>query len=570
MKKVYLLATALAALVSCSDENYVGDKETQHASSSALISFNMNTPAVTRAGGSTAATALDNQFIVWGEKNEDDGAAVAVPSAKVVFPNYQVNWVDHPQSTTSNSSGWEYVGYQHSSTTSSDDYRTNISPSVSGKQTIKYWDTNATNYVFTAVSAKKTDLQTGKIKITKVNTIQTGDDAVYKKGYSIVATADATFDNLYFADRKVVQSGSYGNTVTLNFRSILSQIRVGMYETIPGYAVTAIKFYQTDGETEFKTTGESPQSIFGATVDNNKPGATTITVIYNSSEDANLKNRPMVSTGLTPATTITLGQNFNTLSTTAMSETSAVPTWDTSGGTFTKVFPREGTTTDMTLKVKYTLSNAISGETMDITGTAVVPGEYLQWKPNYKYTYIFKLTDDDLTPITFDAVQIEAENGNIEYITTVDNSAITTYQNGSTVTTSNEYVSGKPIYVVVNDGTALTIGTNAKLYTATVQEGFVEGITENTVANAIDHGTKDSNESPTTWTLTDAGSHTLTVTKASGLETFASIPATDSPTGAILTINGAKFTPTVGTYVFEYTDGSSVKHYKVIKVVSGS
>jgi hypothetical protein len=52
------------------------------------------------------------------------------------------------------------------------------------------------------------------------------------------------------------------------------------------------------------------------------------------------------------------------------------------------------------------------------------------------------------------------------------------------------------------------------------------------------------------------------------LETFAAIPAADSPTGAELTISGAKFTPAAaGYYVFEYTDGSGNKHYKVIKVV---
>ena len=328
-----------------------------------------------------------------------------------------------------------------------------------------------------------------------------------------------------------------------------------------------------------------------------------------------------MSTSGARATTITLGQNFNTLTTSnVMAITSAQPTWETSGGTFTKVFPREGVTSDMTLKVKYTLYNSYSGETMDITGTAVVPGEYLQWKPNFKYSYIFKLTDDALTPITFDAVQVETETGSIEYITTVDNPSITTYQNGTQVSTSNEYVTGKPIYVVVGDGTSLEVGTSANLYTATVEDGFVEGITENTVANALANGTQD----PTgTWTLTDGGGKHLVVTAAGGLTAFSSIESGDSPTGAELTINGAKFTPvaptftavtplgtenpategwyeqsgagtdespyvytltsdtsvdggktyyektvtSAGYYVFEYTDGESKKHYKVIKVV---
>lgn len=556
-KKLFYVALAITALASCSSNDFVGDESPQGSiGTNGAIGFNLNIPVPTRGTGADAATALDNQFIVWGEKNESGGNAVTVPSANIVFPNYQVNWVNLAHSTTSNSAGWEYVGYTHSNTASSDDYKTNISPSSSEAQTIKYWDMSASNYVFTAVSALKEDIKTGKVKITK--TLSGTDE--YAKGYSIVATADAHFDNLYFADRNIITS-SYGTSpVTMNFRSLLSHIRVGIYETIPGYDVTAIKFYSSDftDANEFKTTGETPASIFGATVENMKPGANTLTVTYNSTT-----NQPIVSTSGNPETTITLGQNFNTLSTSStLAKTSATPTWETADGKYTSVFPREGVTTDMTLKVKYTLYNSASGETIDITGSATVPGEYLQWKPNYKYSYIFKLTDDALTPITFDAVQIETETGSIEYITTVDNPSITTYQNGTEVTTKNEYITGKPIYVVVADGTALTVGTDAKLYTATVDEGFIEGITERTVANAIANGADVSGSK----VLTGVGDKKLTVTPAAvTLTAFSTIPAADSPTGAVLTINGAQFTPSaVGNYVFEYSKAAVAAVYTAV------
>ena len=606
MKKNHLfLAAAIVALAGCSDNTYLGGQD--ELGGTRAISFNMNTPTLSRAGGSSAATALDNQFIVWGEKNESGGTAVTVPSANSVFPNYQVNWVNLAHSSSSNSSGWEYAGYTHSNTPTTDNYQANITPSLSAAQEIKYWDMSATNYVFTAVSALKDDIKTGKVQISK--TLSGTDE--YKKGYTITVAADANFDHLYFADRNIITSGYGTSPVTMNFRNILSHIRVGVYETIPGYAVSSIKFYGadfTDGN-EFKV---SSTSAFGATVDNLKPGANTLTVTYNNgSVNPSLQNRPVVATSGDRATTITLGQNFNTLSTSSvMATSSAQPTWETSGGTYTKVFPREGVTTDLTLRAKYTLYNSASGETMDITGTAVVPGEYLQWKPNYKYSYIFKLTDDDLKPITFDAVQIETETGSIEYITTVDNYAITTYQNGSTVTTTNEYAKDKPIYVVVGDGQALKLsgdgaGLLSSLYTVVAQDGYVGGVSEASVANAIANGVAAYNagtvldaETPldgyytesagvytactagtkadgtTTYylpikTLTDAGSKTLTVTSAPGLETFTSIPAADSPTAEALTINGAKFTPAAaGNYVFEYTDGSGNKHYKVIKVVA--
>ncbi len=569
MKTKHLLfaTTAILAFAGCTSNDFVGDQTPQGSNNTnGAISFNLSTAAITRAGGATAATALDNQFIVWGEKNESGGTAVSVPSANSVFPNYQVNWVDLAQSTTSNSSGWEYVGYTHSNTTTTDDYQGNISPSLSEAQTIKYWDMSATNYVFTAVSALKNDIKTGKVRISK---ILSGTNE-YAKGYTITVTNDANFNCLYFSDRNKMTTGYGTSPVTMNFRNLLSQIRMGMYETIPGYDVSAIKFYGadfTDGN-EFKV---SSTSSFGATVDNLKPGANTLTITYNS------ENKPVVSTSGASATTITLGQNFNTLSTTnVMAKTSAVPTWETDGGAYTQVFPREGVTTDMTLKVKYTLYNSTSGETIDVNGTVLVPSEYLQWKPNFKYSYIFKLTDDALKPITFDAVQIETETGYVEYITTVDDQSITTYQNGTLVTTSNEYVSSKPIYVVVGEGALLTVGTNAKLYLATnnTGDGTVPEITENSVSNALANGVAtDANSDSTndTWTVTGAGMKSLIVTTIGipTLTAISSIPAADSPTGADITIYGAKFTPTAaGYYVFEYTDGSANKHYKVIKVVA--
>ena len=628
MKKNLLIAAiAITALASCSSNDFVGDESPQTSSGNVgAISFNLNTAAVTRATtGAGAANALDNQFIVWGEKNESGGAAVAVPSANSVFPNYQVNWVNKAHSTTSNSSGWEYVGYTHSNTASTDDYQTNITPHLGVAQEIKYWDNSATNYVFTAVSALKDDIKTGKIQISK--TLSGTDE--FAKGYTITAAAGADFSHLYFADRYKITE-NYGTTpVTMNFRSLLSQIRVGIYETIPGYNVTAIKFYNTtnfEDANEFKTTGDNPTSIFGATVDNLKPGANTLTVTYNSTT-----NQPIVSTSGNPETTITLGQNFNTLTSDAqnpvyMATSSAQPTWETAEGAYTPVFPREGVTTDMTLKVKYTLYNAHSGETIDITGDATVPGKYLQWKPNYKYSYLFKLTDNALTPITFDAVVVADEAGNQETITTVDDPSITTYAKASAVTTNDEYVTNNDIYVAVQYGganpsnPALTVSNegNAKLYYVTYQKNSEDlQVTEAAVANAIAHGTYVALDK--TWTITEASGSKMVVTDTEEnlLTASTTIPAEASPTGAALTINVAKFKPQAkyvqvtpsdavltngvayysqsngggegfvgngsrtagdstyrrvsdwtGYYVFEYKDGSGNKHYKVIKVVN--
>ena len=173
---------------------------------------------------------------------------------------------------------------------------------------------------------------------------------------------------------------------------------------------------------------------------------------------------------------------------TTLNTTSAAPTFDQAAGAFTTVFPQENNTKNLKLKIDYQLSNTVTGETINITGkTAEVPGKYLAWKPNFKYTYLFKITDDDLYPITFDAVTIEAEDGTAEYITTVTEPSITTYAKGSAVTANGEYKVGEKVYAVVEDGSNLATLTegNMKLYEVTTTDATNFPITEASVAEAI-------------------------------------------------------------------------------------
>ena len=239
--------------------------------------------------------------------------------------------------------------------------------------------------------------------------------------------------------------------------------------------------------------------------------------------------------------------------------------------------------TSLTLKVDYTLiSTDGSGETIKVTGaTAQVPAVYAAWKSGYAYTYLFKISENTdgktnpdlgpvgLYPITFDAVVTETEEGVQETITTASEPSITTYAKGVNVTANNEYKTGANIYVVVEGTPVLTVGTNANLYTVTLDDGAAQTINEESVANALVNGTKDNDTTPTTWTLTDANTKNMVVTKANGLLTaITEIAAADSPDGNAITVNGAKFTPTaVGTYVFEYINGTN-KYYKIIKVVA--
>ena len=229
----------------------------------------------------------------------------------------------------------------------------------------------------------------------------------------------------------------------------------------------------------------------------------------------------------------------------------------------------------LNLKVNYTLvSTDGSGEVINVTGaSAQVPAVYATWKSGYAYTYIFKISQNTngltnpaagpagLYTITFDAVVMNNEvDGVQETITTVATPSITTYAKGAIVTTNDEYTTGSNIYVVVENGTALTAAT-AKLYTVELETGAAQTINEASVANAIANGGATS-----PYIVTDANGKKMTVTDASGLTIVTEVAAADSPDGNAIPVNGAKFTPSVaGTYVFEYINGTD-KYYKIIKV----
>lgn len=569
MKKNHLfLAAAIVALAGCSDNTYMGDLE--GGTGTGAISFNMSTPTLTRDAHTASADKLNNQFIVWGEKSNATEAATA---GTPVFINYVVNYVaSSAQTTESNSHDWEYVAQSPYANTK---VVASAAPTHVTEQTIKYWDFTNKYYTFTAISAKPADIADNKVIITK----NVSGTTVYDKGYTVALKADASISDIYFSDRTLVTATSpMTSPVTLNFRNLLSQVRFGFYETIPGYSVTItnVKFNSGASHT---SDGDGNFGVDGSVV---IPGATTsFTVTYDDGSVINANQNKAKVAVTTPNTQSYLSTTATSFFGTTLGTSSSACTWE-NGGNYTKILPNPSNTTDLTLTISYRLTSTDgSGETIDITdATAKVPAAYAKWQSNYAYTYLFKISDNNgLYPITFDAVVVEDEAGNQETVTTVDNPSITTYAKGQNPTQAAkaEYPTSSNIYVTVDKGgevQTLTVGTNAKLYlvTNTTGDGATQEITEESVANALANGTKDDPVTPTTWTVTGIGMKSLIVT-TTGVPTLTAtteIAAADSPTGVAITVNGAKFTPTAaGTYVFEFTDtnDSNKKYYKVVKVV---
>lgn len=577
-KKLFYVALAITALASCSSNDFVGDESPQGSiGTNGAIGFNTSTSAITR-GSSTDAGTLSNQFIVWGEKNEDQSAAGAAPTdGNLVFKNYLVKYTENTANqTTSNTNNWEYVGI---SATSNEN--TNISPnSGTGAQTIKYWDNAADSYTFTAISARPEDIEEGRVRISK---IQNGAN-VYGNGYTVTLAKDnnnnyPSLANLYFADRINIEKGNgYSHhAVEFSFRNVLSHVRVGMYETIPGYEISEIKFYQADGTTEYNNGAQTPVSAFGAVCPNVNATnfAGTVNVTYYDAANAAIQNQPKIE--VTPDananlsnTNLVLGTNFSTLTVgdptaatpiakKVLSTSATTPTYDTDGGAFTSVLPQVNNTTPLQLKVNYKLYNTVTKEIIQITGkTAEIPGQYLQWKANYKYTYLFKITDDNLYPITFDAVVVESENGEAEYITTVSAPSITTFGVKSNVYSKEkaEYETGTDIYATFVKGTAvqtpsLTEGSKAnyvQIYQVTTSDATNFPITEASVAERL--AETPAGSAMITCTNVTTSSNGTYFTNEQSPSVVSSVPSEDGGTKTIAAVilPGAK----TNTYAIEY------------------
>ncbi len=597
MKKFFLFATALAALASCTSEDFVGDEAlraaNENGNNAIVFSSGLNTTTRATKTGSAAATDLNNQFVFAGTKSDGTTAPTTF-----VFDQYVANYVDgSAHSTESNSSGWEYVSYTPASTTSL---------GSGAEQSIKYWDYSTTQYDFAAYS-----LGAGAGATPTYATPSA--IAAGTKSYTLQGTADQ-LKACYISDLVTAYNrggvSDYGQVVQFSFRSLAAKIRLAFYETIPGYSVKDVKFYTAASPTALATDGtESDPTLFASSAVL-PSGSGTMTVTFpttgfdkrpgGSSENTDYNKAHVsfvaASEGTNVSSTLVLEDLANLAGAEKKEATGNVYLGRASNaatyagglvsgaGKYYTVLPFE-TGANLQLRIKYTLVSldSSSEEIVVDNATAVIPAELAKWSPNYAYTYIFKISDmtngstgvdgsgnviTGLTPITLDAVVVDSEDGVQETITTVSTPSITTYTKGEVVTDNDEYKKDANIYIVVNNGTSnveLTPGTNAWLYTATVETGALQTITEQTVDNALMNGTYDS--SAKTYTVTDANSKALVVTDvteekqttdntADLFSAITSILADDSPTGNAITVNGAKFYPeAAATYVFKYGVG---------------
>lgn len=589
MNKFFIAAASALALASCSSDDFLGEIQgNEQNGATSAINFGGDTGKITRATSTdkTAAELLENNFVVVGFKGSKTDAA---NNEVYAFDHYNVNFKDGSAfSTESNRAGWEYVN-QDMTVNGADK---SLAQSGATQQTIKYWDHSCASYDFIAFSMGKKDAASKYATPTHVDKAHLATAA-----YTLSGNVN-TLSECYISDMKTVTEPNYNKTsVSMSFRHLASKVRMALFEIVPGYVISDVKFYT---DTTSPTTDNTEGTLIG---EFNNSGTLTVFFPTTGTKHAAEKDYNKAHVRFTKSTTA--GEtgvlnhkgfgavNYNNQAEgtipagkTYLSQNAADPSY--CGAGYQNVLPSEGAASAITLRIDYKLTSVDgSKETINVKGaTATVPAEYTEWKSGYAYTYIFKISQDTngstggtstgLTAISFDAVVVDDEaNGLQETITTVSDNSFTTYgyKDNKVTTNGNEYVNGTDIYATVyvpaaGETAAKTVAPQ-KLYTVTLEDGATQTINEASVANALVKGTNDTAKK--TWTVTDYADKKMVVTETTGVASeVTSVPA--GP-GYTLNVNALKWTGTVTDpaketyYAVEYDNGTK-KSYKIVKVVN--
>lgn len=485
MKKYVFLAASALALASCTSDDFLGDTPGSTPTSvNSAIKFDGDAGKISRATSNTASTTqgkLDYQFKIYGVKSGTDN------KYSKVFENYNIWW--NTTKTASNTNDWEYVADKGTISTGETATKTNIE--LSKKQTIKYWDYSSKDYHFVAgspISAFEYTLNdNGDIKSATVSSLSGHITAKEKTAGSDYATEP---NPVYVAEPVVVISDAYKKPVKFNFVRQQTKVRVGIYETIPGYSISSIKFYPYDDNKDAFSSTPSQNIVLTTTAAGYFKGGNSVSgkINYDWSEPTPKYTFEYETTGLTESKNW-YGGKFAKVEATVSTETDKAKLYGTDGdmestGYFT-VLPTPSATDAQPILVKcdYTLtSDDGSKETINVKGaTAAIPAAYSKWNTNTLYTYLFKISEntngytgsDDpghvgLYPITFDAAVEAPQFGMQGTITTFTTPSITTYQAGSVTDDGIKYVTKEKIEVTVTESTSGTKKDLSTDNTATV------------------------------------------------------------------------------------------------------
>lgn len=318
-------------------------------------------------------------FKVWGFKNDAyDSGTSSYTSYQTVFPGYNVNWAANTAATTtSNTHDWEYVGQQGTGDPA---------------QTIKYWDWSAKAYRYFAVTGTAaTDLADLKLNNEKYlpsesnlpNTYEiqmyadlspvedppgTIDASATNTKIAAAVAAAPFFSRMWFSTGNAVTypDKQFGDPVVLEFTKPFARVRFMFTFTEDGVDRTKIT------DMSFKPVSNAGISQKG-----------TVTVHYPLKGD---KTSEYYTIDAENPKLEEFTQDWYECSDPTDPNYANREHWYT-------VLPSGD-------QGAYILTITIFGDDK----TAVVPANFMQWKPGYEYTYRFKV--NEAGGITLDVIQV--------------------------------------------------------------------------------------------------------------------------------------------------------------------
>lgn len=441
--KTLTVCAALAsfALAACTSDTYLGEENALVVPETPQpINIGYRPSALTKATQNMEELNIGT-FRLYGTKGS---------AGTQVFNNYLV-WHTNYANTEVTNKYWDYVGEAGDEITpyvgKEDASAAASKVKLPNLQDIKYWDYAEQSYHFWAVAPwdDKVTFNIGDASTTpgtKANGLIT-KAAISNVGGHLVPNTSGTaqsFKPYYVTAPTKVERGEYGKTVTLTFKSTGARVRVGFYETVKGYSVKDLKFWnvrvtQNGNSMKVKNT-KSDNVTFNRTdyafVGNETAAPATMNLSYDNTNDE-------YTVGY-DAATVTSSRHFyaGSFAGKTLSTTNTTPTYgtdaDMDAANYFSVLPTptefgdygvqtgNGTARPIYLVCDFTLQSLDgSEEDIHVKGARVqIPEEYTTWKPNTAYTYIFKIsqntngTTGNVDPTLPDGTDPDAPDGGVD------------------------------------------------------------------------------------------------------------------------------------------------------------
>lgn len=340
-----------SGLQSCAEKEEMNDILPTPESQSA-ISFGGDIADVPETT-TRADQPLKNGFIVYGFKTLADGQTSSVIKA------YQVYYAEASAgSSADNTQGYYYVDPEHS-------------------QYIKYWDFGASQYRYW-----------GYVKNTDKITPSDDGTALAVTGLTLGITEPSGY---LLSSLKLVNKDAYGEVVQLRFVHPYAKVRVMVYS---GTNLEEDDFIELSN-LSFGPNVSSPEIINNATVKVSYPLTGTDAESYGIITESTTTTRTQFSyQGFADSSS----GSYKVLKLTSA---------NCSSNSALVAYPEEATTASSENEFYYVLPTGTGVTAPDfkfqvcIDGdvepkTAIVPSAYMHWKPNYQYTYIFKVLEGGL------------------------------------------------------------------------------------------------------------------------------------------------------------------------------